>query len=85
MHHKVLEKIACHVFTRLAALVFVGSLGLGCTAAQSSPDAYREATPRYFGGGINTSLGDSQGFAPVYSLQAEADQPVSQVEQRWVF
>jgi hypothetical protein len=85
MHHKVLEKIACNVFTRLAALLFVGSLGLGCTTVQFSPEAYREGAPRYFGGGINTSLGDSQGFAPAHSLQAEAKQPVSQVEQRWVF
>lgn len=85
MHQKVLENIACNAFTKLAALLFVGSLGLGCTTVQFSPDTYRESAPRYFGGGVNTSLGDSQGFAPVHSLQAEVDQPVSQLEQRWVF
>jgi len=87
MHHKVMEKVICNNFTRLAALAFVGALGLGCTAVQSTPDAYRDALPRYFGpGGINSMVGDSQGFAPVHSLQTDVATPESQVvQQRWVF
>jgi hypothetical protein len=83
MHHKVLEKITCNVFTRLAALVIVGSLGLGCTAVQSTPGVYPDTAPRYFGpGGISPLVGDSQGFAPVHSPPVAAGQVQ---QQRWVF
>ncbi|CAN7172411.1 MULTISPECIES: hypothetical protein [unclassified Pseudomonas] len=47
----------------------------------------QNVAPRYFGPAeTNTVMGDSPGFAPVHSAQAEAAQlDIRSAQQRWVF
>jgi hypothetical protein len=80
-------KMFSNGFTRLAALMLAGGLGLGCTTVQSIPIVDQEALPRYFGPTeTNTVMGDSPGFAPMHSPQIEAAQlDIYSSQQRWVF
>jgi hypothetical protein len=78
-------KILSNGFTRLAALMLVAGLGLGCTTVQSIPVVDQEAVPLYFGPTeTNTVMGDSPGFAPMHSSQIDAAQ-TDPIHQRWVF